>query len=82
MGTGGSQQKLTIHFGLKLTFDVYYEARQSSQLFSTDWFRFYTTIVTEFVFLLRLTSGIVNKILPNFMDVKHLPTGIQVIVIT
>ncbi len=41
--TGGSQQKLTAHFALssihKLKFDVYHEARQSSQLFSPDRFR-------------------------------------------
>ncbi len=41
--TGGSQQKLTVHFALssihKLKFGVYHEARQSSQLFSPDRFR-------------------------------------------
>ncbi len=41
--TGGSQQKLTAHFAFcsihELKFDVYHEARQSSQLFSPDRFR-------------------------------------------
>ncbi len=39
---GGSQQKLTAHFAFssihKLKFDVYHEARQTSQLFSPDRF--------------------------------------------
>ncbi len=48
-----------------------------SPILSVNNFQFYTIIAIEFVLHHNVSAILVIKVLPNFMDVQHLPTGLQ-----